>query len=80
MSCPPEPTGLAQGIMAKYRRRSAQQKTAVRGRQGRVQPTEEGAVVKDWGGRIPIALTFPNSYYVGMSSLAFQLLYRWLER
>ncbi len=79
MSCPPEPTGLAQGIMAKYRRRSAQQKTAVRGRQGRVQPTEEGAVVKDWGGRIPIALTFPNSYYVGMSSLAFQLLYRWLN-
>ena len=65
--------------MAKYRRRSAQQKTAVRGRQGRVQPPEDGAVVKDWGGRIPIALTFPNSYYVGMSSLAFQLLYRWLN-
>ena len=79
MSCPPEPTGLAQRIMAKYRRRSAQQKTAVRGRQGRVQPLEDGAVVKDWGGRIPIALTFPNSYYVGMSSLAFQLLYRWLN-
>ena len=40
---------------------------------------EEGAVVKEWGGRLPIALTFPNSYYVGMSSLAFQLLYRWLN-
>ncbi len=42
-------------------------------------PVEEGAIVKDWGGRIPVALTFPNSYYVGMSSLAFQLLYRWLN-
>ncbi len=41
---------------------------------------EEGAVHKDWGGRIPIALSFPNTYYVGMSSLAFQLLYRWFNR
>jgi radical SAM superfamily enzyme YgiQ (UPF0313 family) len=36
---------------------------------------EEGAIVKNWGGKIPVALSFPNSYYVGMSSLAFQLLY-----
>ena len=41
--------------------------------------TEEGAVFKEWGGRLPVALTFPNSYYVGMSSLAFQLLYHWLN-
>ena len=65
--------------MAKNRRRSAQQRTADYGRQGRGQLAEEGAVVKDWGGRLPIALTFPNSYYVGMSSLAFQLLYQWLN-
>jgi len=37
---------------------------------------ERGAVHKDWGGRLPIALTFPNSYYVGMSSLAVHTLYR----
>ncbi len=65
--------------MVKNRRRSAQQRTNEYSRQGRRQPAEEGAVVKDWGGRLPVALTFPNSYYVGMSSLAFQLLYRWLN-
>ncbi len=37
---------------------------------------ERGAVHKDWGGRLPIALVFPNSYYVGMSSLAVHTLYR----
>jgi radical SAM superfamily enzyme YgiQ (UPF0313 family) len=36
---------------------------------------ERGTVIKDWGGRLPIALLFPNSYYVGMSSLAVQTLY-----
>ena len=36
-------------------------------------------MAKNWGGRIPVALSFPNSYYVGMSSLAFQLLYRWFN-
>jgi hypothetical protein len=39
-------------------------------------PEETGAVYKDWGGRIAVALTMPNTYYVGMSSLALQLLYR----
>ena len=39
-------------------------------------PNEAGAVVKDWGGRLTVALTMPNTYYVGMSSLALQLLYR----
>lgn len=39
-------------------------------------PSESGAIYKDPGGRIAIALTMPNSYYVGMSSLALQLLYR----
>ena len=36
---------------------------------------EQGTVIKDWGGRIPIALIYPNSYYVGMSNLGFQTIY-----
>jgi radical SAM superfamily enzyme YgiQ (UPF0313 family) len=36
---------------------------------------EEGTVYKDWGGRLPIALVFPNTYYLGMSSLAVHTLY-----
>lgn len=41
--------------------------------------TEQGAIVKDWGGKLPIALVYPNSYYVGMSSLGLQTLYRLLN-
>jgi len=42
---------------------------------------EEGTIHKDWGGRLPIALVFPNSYYLGMSSLAVHTLYRlWNDR
>jgi radical SAM superfamily enzyme YgiQ (UPF0313 family) len=37
---------------------------------------ETGAVVKDWGGRLPVALVYPNSYYVGMSNLGVQAIYR----
>lgn len=37
---------------------------------------EEGAVLKDWGGKLPVALVWPNSYRVGMSSLALHILYR----
>ncbi|MEJ2208418.1 MAG: radical SAM protein [Anaerolineae bacterium] len=37
---------------------------------------ETGTVRKDWGGRLPIALVFPNTYYLGMSSLAMHSLYR----
>lgn len=36
---------------------------------------ERGTIVKDWGGRIPIALAFPNRYAVGMSNLGFQCVY-----
>ena len=43
------------------------------------QSQETGTIHKDWGGRIPVALTMPNSYYVGMSSLALQLLYDWFN-
>ena len=37
---------------------------------------EQGAVVKDWGGRLPVALVYPNSYYIGMSNLGVHVLYR----
>src|SRR5947208_9133669 len=36
---------------------------------------EEGTVRKDWGGRLPIALCYPNSYAVGMCNLGFQAVY-----
>lgn len=41
---------------------------------------ERGTVIKDWGGRVPVALVYPNSYYVGMSSLGFQTLYALLNQ
>jgi radical SAM superfamily enzyme YgiQ (UPF0313 family) len=37
---------------------------------------ETGTIYKDWGGRLPIALVFPNTYHLGMSSLAVHSLYR----
>ena len=40
---------------------------------------ELGAVKKDRGGRISIALVYPNSYYLGMSNLGFQVVYRLLN-
>ena len=36
---------------------------------------ERGAIVKDWGGRIPVALVFPQTYHAGMSNLGFQSMY-----
>jgi radical SAM superfamily enzyme YgiQ (UPF0313 family) len=36
---------------------------------------EIGAVHKDWGGRLPIALCYPNTYRIGMCNLGFQALY-----
>lgn len=40
---------------------------------------EVGVISKDWGGRIPIALAYPNTYYVGMSALGLHALYRLLN-
>jgi radical SAM superfamily enzyme YgiQ (UPF0313 family) len=40
---------------------------------------EQGTVVKDWGGRIPVALVYPNSYYLGMSNLGVHALYKLLN-
>jgi len=41
---------------------------------------EKGTVFKDWGGKIRIALAFPNRYGVGMSNLGFQFVYDALNR
>ncbi len=40
---------------------------------------EQGAIVKDWGGRLPVALIYPNSYYIGMSNLGVHAVYRLLN-
>jgi radical SAM superfamily enzyme YgiQ (UPF0313 family) len=37
---------------------------------------EVGHVRKPHGGRLRVALAFPNTYYVGMSSLGYQTVYR----
>ena len=38
--------------------------------------TEIGTIHKDTGGRIKVALGYPNRYHVGMSNLGFQSTYR----
>jgi radical SAM superfamily enzyme YgiQ (UPF0313 family) len=40
---------------------------------------EQGAVRKEWGGKIAVALVYPNAYAVGMSNLGFQTIYRHLN-
>jgi len=40
---------------------------------------EKGSVRKDWGGKISVALTYPNTYRVGMSNLGFQIVYHLLN-
>jgi len=40
---------------------------------------EQSAVIKDWGSRIPIALIYPNTYYVGMSNLGVHAIYHLLN-
>ena len=37
---------------------------------------EQGTIYKDWGGKLPIALVYPNTYQVGMSNLGLQTVYR----
>lgn len=37
---------------------------------------EQGAIVKPHGDRLRIALAFPNTYFVGMSNLGLQTVYR----
>jgi radical SAM superfamily enzyme YgiQ (UPF0313 family) len=42
----------------------------------RILDREEGTVRKDWGGRLPVALIYANTYRLGMSSLAMHTVYR----
>ncbi|MBC8263990.1 MAG: radical SAM protein [Anaerolineales bacterium] len=42
----------------------------------RILERERGTIYKDWGGRLPIALAYPNTYQVGMSNLGLQTVYR----
>ena len=41
---------------------------------------EKGTIRKDWGGRISVALAYPNYYRVAMSNLGFQVVYDLLNR
>jgi len=41
--------------------------------------SETGAIRKNWSGKIPIALVYPNTYAVGMANLGFQSVYRLLN-
>jgi radical SAM superfamily enzyme YgiQ (UPF0313 family) len=47
-----------------------------RSRQADILAAEVGYVRKPHGGRLRVALAFPNTYFVGMSSLGFQTAYR----
>jgi radical SAM superfamily enzyme YgiQ (UPF0313 family) len=40
---------------------------------------EQGTIIKDWGGKVPIALVYPNSYYLGMSNLGLHAIYKLLN-
>jgi len=54
----------------------------VREAKGRPSPRlsrEEGNIIKDWGGRLPVALVYPNSYFLGMSNLGVHVVYRLLN-
>ncbi|HTY81947.1 MAG TPA: radical SAM protein [Dehalococcoidales bacterium] len=39
-------------------------------------PREDGAITKDWGGRLPVALIYPNTYFLGMSNLGMHTIYK----
>lgn len=41
---------------------------------------ESGSISKPQEGKLRIALAFPNTYYVGMSNLGLQIIYRQLNR
>ncbi len=46
----------------------------------RILERERGTIRKDWGGKLPIALAYPNTYQVGMSNLGLQTVYRLFNR
>jgi len=40
---------------------------------------DQGTIIKDWGGRLPVALVYPNTYYLGMSNLGMHAIYHLLN-
>jgi len=59
---------------------SRQRRGSILGRRRSAEPAgrpegEVGTIRKDWGGRLPVALIYPNRYPVAMSNLGFQALY-----
>lgn len=40
---------------------------------------ETGGHAAPWGGRLTVALVYPNTYHQGMSNLGFQTVYEWLN-
>jgi radical SAM superfamily enzyme YgiQ (UPF0313 family) len=40
---------------------------------------EKGTILKDWGGRLPFAFVYPNTYFIGMSNLGMQTIYGFLN-
>ena len=41
---------------------------------------EKGTIVKPWGGKVTVALVYPNTYFVGMSNLGFHQIYYLLNQ
>lgn len=41
---------------------------------------ETGCTPKPWGGRLSVALVYPNSYYHAMSNLGFQAVYQLIQQ
>ena len=50
-------------------------KQGVKAPSGKRYADEQGVITKDWGGRLPVALIYPNSYYLGMSNLGVHSVY-----
>lgn len=55
---------MSRYLIEKYRQRQAQ---------------ETGGKANPWGGRLAVALIYPNSYHQGMSNLGMQTVYRMLN-
>lgn len=45
----------------------------------RILASEQGEVVKGWGGKLTVCLIYPNHYRTGMSNLGFQAVYALLN-
>ena len=45
----------------------------------RILSSERGATPKNWGGKLPVCLVYPNRYRIAMSNLGFQAVYALLN-